>query len=274
MNAQTFLFIILLGIAVVLEIIIFSTGASIINFIIALVVLLFAVLAFATKYYTYLMLPALRMKGRSIVINPDEPFIMAPGGNAIVMREGNFTYASAFIKIPVYRSSTEMSDEEKAAFSRLFGRMLTLTTTPIKISAQLYPVNKDEYINNIKSRLDVAEEQYAKLSVDKSIPKSESERLRGEVTMWRNLYDNISAAQAQTMVVYAMLTARGGSEEEAVNLAYQQADELTAGISSILGVNAYVIKDREILEFIEPNYMIPVETINERIRQRTIKQGV
>ena len=92
--------------------------------------------------------------------------------------------------------------------------------------------------------------------------------------MWRNLYDNISAAQAQTMVVYAMLTARGGSEEEAVNLAYQQADELTAGISSILGVNAYVIKDREILEFIEPNYMIPVETINERIRQRTIKQGV
>ncbi len=273
-DAKTLMFVILIGAAFILEIVIFAIPIPLIASVIAIIVLLCSIVGFSTKYYTYLLLPALRMKGRAIVLNADEPFIMSPSGNAIVIREGDSVYASSFVRIPIYRSATEMVDEEKAAFASMFGRLLTSTTEPVKLSAQMYIINKDDYINKIKARLNAAEERYSRLIANKTVDKGSSERIRGEVTMWRNLFENLSSSRSQALLVYGMVSAMGGSEEEAVNLAYQKAEEFAAGASAVLGVNAYIVRGDEILTLIEPNYMIPVETVSERIMQKNVEEAI
>jgi hypothetical protein len=60
-----------------------------------------------------------------------------------------------------------------------------------------------------------------------------------------------------------MVTALGGTEEEATTLAVQQADELASGISAILGLTTYIVQGEELLTFIEPDHMIPFNTISE-----------
>jgi hypothetical protein len=237
-----------------------------VKFLLVLAALAFDILAFSTKLYMDFFIPFLKMKGRTVVIDTDEPFRMAPSNNAIVVRKGADIFASAFVTIPTYRSATEMNQDEKIDFARLFSRALTLTKLPVKFGAQLYVINKDEYINNIKRKLDEAEERYQTVSISKTASKSESERIRGEVTMWHNLFESVNKVKSQALEAYAMTTAQGGTEEEAINLALQQADEIAAGISAIFGVQANIVEGADILRFIEPDYMIPFVTVSEQMR--------
>ena len=78
----------------------------------------------------------------------------------------------------------------------------------------------------------------------------------------------------QALEAFAMVTAQGGNEEEAVSLALQQADELASGVSAVFGVTATILEGEEMLKFIEPDYMIPIATVSEQIREKSVSQGV
>ncbi|MEM0094823.1 MAG: hypothetical protein QXE33_03525 [Candidatus Micrarchaeaceae archaeon] len=270
---RTVFFVAFLGASLVL--LLFSTLAPgyILRFVLVLFALISDVIAFSTRFYTYIFMPIFRMKGRRIVLKGEEAFVLAPGGNAIVVRDGADVYATAFVKIPIYRSSTEMSDEEKVEFARLFGRVMTLSKTPVKITTQVYIIDKDEYLNKIRSKLNDAEENYQKLSSDKSSPQNLLDRAKGEVTMWQNMLENIGKAKSRMQVSYAMVTALGGNEEEAINLATQRAEELAAGIGAIYGVTASLANAADILTFIEPDHAIPFSSISEEMKQKTIEAG-
>ena len=243
-------------------------------FVLGLVSLLLAVVAFSTKYYTYLYIPAMKMKSNNIVISDSEPFIMSPSGTSIVVRDENGVYATSFIMIPLYRSGTEMSDQEKLDIARLFSRILTVSKSTLKISSQLYIVNKDEYISKIRQRLEQSEAKLRSVSTEGFETNQSAERARGEVTMWHNLLNNVSSSKSEALITYAMVSASGGNEDEASSIAYQRAEEVASGISAILGVTAYVAHGAEILKFIQPESMIPVETVNEMIRQKSVAEGV
>ncbi|MDE1854806.1 MAG: hypothetical protein KGH57_00590 [Candidatus Micrarchaeota archaeon] len=266
--SQRFLFALLIMLSFIFIIMTYVlTVDPIIKLALAAIGLAVDVVAFSTKLYMSFFIPFMQMKGRNAVIDDTEPFTLAPSGNAIVVRKGSDIFASAFIKIPAYRSSTEMNAEEKVDFSRLFSRALTISKVPVKFGAQLYVINKDAYISNIKNKLDEAEGRYQSASVSKDVPKSESERIRGEVTMWHNLFDNVNKVRSQSLDAFAMVTAQGGSEEEATNLAVQQADELASGVSAVFGVTASIIEGEEILKYLEPDYMIPLATVSEQMRE-------
>ena len=273
LSMRTVFFVAFLGASLVL--LLFSTLAPgyILRFVLVLFALISDVIAFSTRFYTYIFMPIFRMKGRRIVLKGEEAFVLAPGGNAIVVRDGADVYATAFVKIPIYRSSTEMSDEEKVEFARLFGRVMTLSKTPVKITTQVYIIDKDEYLNKIRSKLNDAEENYQKLSLDKSSPQNLLDRAKGEVTMWQNMLENIGKAKSRMQVSYAMVTALGGNEEEAINLATQRAEELAAGIGAIYGVTASLANAADILTFIEPDHAIPFSSISEEMKQKTIEAG-
>jgi hypothetical protein len=228
----------------------------------------------STRFYTYIFGPILRMKNRTIILDNEEPFILSPSGNAVISREGERVYATVFIKIPIYRSATEMSDEDKADFARLFSKIVTLSMTPFKISSQMYIINKDDYINSIRDKLNNAENLYQKFINDKNVAPNLLERVKGEVTMWHNLLESIGRTQSNALMNYVSVTASGGTEEEAVSLAIQQADELAAGIGATLGTQAYVLTGEEIFLVTQPEYMIPFSTVSEEMRQRSIEEGL
>ena len=272
--SQRMLFITAMLVPVVFLILIFLIPIPPLGkFICALLALFTDLIAFSTKYYTYIFMPFIHMKNRTIILSSDEAFVMAPSGNAIIVRNEDGIFASAFVRIPSYRSATEMSPEEKVSFSRLFSRAVTLTKTPVKFASQLYVINKDEYIGNIRGKLNEAEERYQNLAVNQEVQKSDSERVKGEVTMWHNLYDNVSKTKSQALEAYAMVTAQGGNDEEASNLALQQADEIATGLSAVFGIGASVVEGEELLKFVEPDHMIPSVTISEQIMESSLGTG-
>jgi len=243
--------------------------------IIFLIVALFVdILAASTRYYTYLFIPFTKIKDKTIVLSNEEPFYLAPSGTALIIREGNDVYATAFIKIPIYKSATEMNDEEKVEFARLFSRIVSLSRTPLRISAQMYLINKDDYIAKIRDRLNLVEENYQKASVDKSTTPGAIERLKGEVTMWHNLLESIGRIQSHALINYASVTALGTTEEEATSLVTQQAEEISAGIGAVLGINAPLMTGEEILLVTQPDFTIPFSTVSESIRQKTVEEGL
>ncbi len=245
------------------------------DFVFAIIALIFAVIAFSTKYYTYLYIPALRSKNRNIVLNSREAFILSPSGTSILVHDENGTYASAFVKIPIYRSATEMTTEEKTDFSRLFSRLLTLSKSTVKFSTQMYLVSKDEYITKIHAKIEQSEERLRNITSEQAKQQGGvADRVKGEVAMWHNLLNSISSSRSSSLLSYAMVSAEGGNDEEASAIAYQRAEEIAAGISSVMGVTAYVAKGDELLTLIEPEYMIPVETVNEMIRQKSMAEGI
>jgi hypothetical protein len=271
--SQRFLFAVLLIITFLLLAFTYVLPPDLLlKIVLAIFCLFFDLIAFSTKLYMDFFIPFLTMKNKNVVVSEAEAFTMSPSGNAIVVRKGSDLFASAFIKIPAYRSATEMNAEEKIDFSRLFSRALTITKNTVRYGAQLYVINKDAYINNIKDKLDEAEERYQSATMSKDIPKAESERIRGEVTMWHNLFESVNKMRSQALEAFAMVTAQGASEEEASNLALQQADELAAGISAVFGINSTIMEGEELLKFIEPDYMIPLATISEQIRQRSVSE--
>lgn len=248
------------------------TFSTIVKLVMVLVALLVDILAFSTKFYTQFFIPFLQMKGRVVTLNDSEAFTLAPTGNAIIVRKGSDVYASAFIKIPSYRSATEMSPEEKVDFSKMFSRVMTLSSVPVKFASQMYVINKDSYIGSIRSKLNEAEERYSGISLNKGASKEQVERTKGEVTMWHNLFDHVSKTRSQSLEPYAMITSQGGNEEEAINLALQKADEVATGISALFGINATIIEGEEMLKFVEPDYMIPVVTAAEQLRGAVARQ--
>ncbi len=274
-NFKTLLFALLLSISFV--IIVISQLAPIDDaskILLTMIAALSDVLAFSVRYYSYLYLPFVKMKNRTAILSYDEPYYFSPANNAIIVRDNDTIYASAFIKIPIYKSSTEMGDEEKADFARTFSKVIALGKTPYKMVTQLYIVNKDRYLDQIKEKLNIAESMFRELSSKKGTDPNELEIAKGELTMWHNLFDNIIRVQSSGLMTYAMVTASGGTDDEAVNLALQQAEEVSAGISSTLGVNTSLATENEIRLMIEPDFIVPYSTISEQIKQRTAEESV
>lgn len=268
-NTKTLVFAVLVGASFMLAFVIFAIPSKYfyVSFVLAIIALALDIVAFSTKYYSYLILPLLHMKGGTVVIDPDEAFYLSPTGKAIVIRGENEVKASAFVKIPIYMSATEMSDDQKLNFAKMFSRVVTLSRYPVKLTSQLYVINKDEYIGAISKKLNEAEERYNALNSDKSTSSAMLNRVNGEVTMWHNLFDSVSKAHSNAQLAYAMVSSVGGNEEEAVNSALQRAEELAAGIGAVLGVVATVAEGQEMLSFVEPDYMIPPTTVTEMMKR-------
>lgn len=263
-------FVILAGIGIILAVAeeFVPPAYAIIGVVVAAVALLFAVLAFAIKDYSYLIDPLLHMKGRTLVLDSNEPFYMSANGKSIVIRQGSTVYATSFIKIPIYKSSTEMSEEERFNFATVFSRAISISTIPIRISSQLNLVNKYEYLQLITDRLNEVEDRYNSMLNNRDTDKQVVDRVKGEVNMWHNLLDSMTKANSQSQMAFATVSASGGTEDEAVNLVSINAEEISAGLSAALGVQATIAIGEEMLLFVEPDYLIPTNatnTINETI---------
>lgn len=272
---QYLLFVSLLGVCIVLLLAVVTSGFSPeIKLGLTALALIVDMVAFSTRFYSYIFFPFLRAKNGTIVLNKDEQFIISPLGNSLIVREGSKVYATAFVKIPIYRSATEMSDDEKIDFARLFGRIATISRNPFMLTSQVYAINKDDYINRIREKMNEAEEKYQNITSEKNLQQSTVERIKGEVTMWHNLLDSILRAQSQALVSYITVTAEAGNEEEATTLASQRADEISAGISSILGVTAAIATGPEILLLTQPEYLIPFSAASSQMQQSAAPGGL
>jgi hypothetical protein len=238
-----------------------------IKILLLIIALAFDVLAFSSRRYSYLIVPLFKQRRKRIVLSNEEPYIMSTSEDAIIRKEGDEYIATVYISIPIYRSATEMDESGKVEFSRQISRLIGISTDPIRFTSEMYVMDKDSYIQSLRDAISMAEEEEAKLSQSNADEKK-IEMVRGKIAMWRNILQNSTVESSLELVSYAAISAAGGKEYEAISLAQQKAREAMSGIGSTFGVTPSIVTGKEILKFVEPEYLVPFSTAEEEIEEK------
>ncbi len=261
---------ILLGIVMLAPSLIIPAYIKIIIFIIAL---LFDAMAFTSRYYSYILSPLFKQHKKHLVLSNENPYWLAQSGDTILKKSGEDFIATVYISIPVYRSATEMGDDEKLDFAQQISRLVGLAKVPTRYTTELYVMNKDSYIQKLKETITMTENEEAELQ-SHDAPKNELDRVRGKLAMWRNMLDSISKGYSFELSTYITVSATGSKEYEASSLAQQKARELMSGVGSIFGVPPSIITGTDLLRFVEPEYLIPISTVTEQISKNIQEQVI
>jgi hypothetical protein len=260
----------LLGIAFILPAGILFVVPKLILLILAIIA---DILAFSSRYYSYLILPAARQRTKHVVINDQSPYWISTTGDCIVRKQSDEYVATAYINIPLYVSASEMSDEDKLRFTNQVSRLVGISKEPVRFSTELYLMNKDIYIQKLKDTINQIENDQSKLIESGTATPGQLEHTRGKLAMWKKMLDNISTGVSLELGTFAAISARGVKEFEAITIVQQKARELMSGIAATLGIPPNVVTGNDILKYIEPEYLIPYSTITEQI-SRTVQKEV
>jgi hypothetical protein len=231
------------------------------------------VMAVASRYYTYMIMPLIQQRKRDVVLSDEIPYHLSTNGDAIIRKEGEEYFATAYVSIPLYRSASEMSPDEKISFDSQIARLTTIIKTPVRFTTEMYVMNKDSYISTLRDTVDKKEGEEAKLMQDVNADPKMLNRTRGELTMWRNMLESVSSSPSFEIVTYAAVAAHGYKEYEAAAAVQQRASEIMAGIGSQLGVMPGIVTGEDLLKFVEPEYLIPYSTVSEQINENLVKEG-
>ncbi len=261
----------LLMISAILLIIAVALPASIIPYFAKLILLFVAVLidilAFSSRYYSYLLMPMLKQRGKHIILSKEDAYWISTSADSILRRNKEDYIATVYISIPLYLSATEMPDEQKLEFSRQVSRLVGIARDPVRFTSQMYVMNKDLYIQQLRDAINMSENEEAELEQKPDVNKDAVERAKGKTAMWRNLLDSISKDLSFELINYASVSGVGSKEYEAVSIAQQKARELMSGIGSIFGITPSIITGMQLKKFIEPDSLIPFSTVTERINK-------
>ncbi|MCL4403673.1 MAG: hypothetical protein M1500_00275 [Candidatus Marsarchaeota archaeon] len=223
-------------------------------------------LAFTSRYYSYLLGPMIKQRKKPVILSKENAYWLSPSSDSIMRKENETFVSTVYVSIPVYSSATEMSDEQKLNFVNQVSRLVSTAKDPTRFTTQLYVMNKDAAIQTIRAAQNDAETEEARL-VQSNAKQSEVERAKGKSSMWRGMMDNIGSVTSYELFSYACVSASGMKEFEASSLAQQKAKELMAAIGATFGVSPSIVTGTELLKLVEPEYLIPVSTMHEKINK-------
>ena len=261
---------VLMGIVMFVPSLLLPSYIKIILFLISLVL---DAMAFSSRYYSYLIGPLLKHRKKHVILSNENPYWLAQSGDTILRKAGENFIATVYISIPLYRSATEMEDDEKLDFSQQISRLVGLSKDPMRYTSEHYVMNKYSYIQKLKERITMTENDEAELQ-SKDAPKNELDRVRGKLAMWRNMLDSIGKGFSFELSTYMTVSATGAKEYEASSLAQQKAKELMSGVGSIFGVPPSIITGPDLLRFVEPEYLLPISTVTEQISKNIQEQVI
>ncbi len=276
MDNRIFMFLGLFALSIIVLIVIISVPLDYMSPIEKLALLIVAFffdsLAFSTRFYSYLFMPMLKQRRRNVVLNSEEAYWLSSSTDSIIHKEGEDYIATVFIKVPLYRSGTEMTDQEKFEFTNQIARIVSSSSSPARFTSQLHIMNKDEYISTLRGTASASESEEAGL-LSRSAPDTEVNRIRGKSSMWHHMLDNVSRTISLELVNYVSVSASGIKEFEAIAAAQQRAREMMSAIAAVFGISPSVITGEAILRFVEPEYLIPYSTATEQIT-KSIREEV
>ncbi len=273
MDIKYIIFMAFLLISLVIVVIIIAIPISVLPSYVKLLLLVLAmlmdVLAFSSRYYTPFIVALIQQRKRDIVLNDESTYWLSASGDAVIRKTDNGFSATIYIAVPLYKSATEMTDEEKENFGKQVANLFTITNDPVRYTVQLNMVDKEEYMQNLKDTANKEEDILAK-KIDENAPQKEIEMEKGKVAMWRNIIDYISKTRSYELVQYATVSGIDETELDAISIAQQRAKNIIAGVSSVLGVTPYIVTGNDLLKFFEPEHIIPYYTATEELSKNVM----
>lgn len=246
-----------IGISMLGAIGIFIGGDSILKPLFVILVAGGAVGAVALYKYGYFIIPLITSRSKVVQIMEGN-FEIPPAQDVVLKQVGGLYYASSYLNVRVYESTTEKSPEENVIYSEYFERAISSVRFPAKFALMVYV--KDMSQHRLKLETKHAEAQL-RLAREREKPEPDVlrvDRYEKEVSYYSSQLNRmVSGVKPMGAISYVMTTAVGISKEAATAAAKTQANELRATISNALNVEVVPLQGDEMLRCFNWEHAIP-----------------
>jgi len=246
------------GVSALLVVLMFITGGlgQLTTFIIIIAAALSTIGLILFKY-GYWIVPFLTRRVRVIDVIEEQYQVTTPQ-DAVVKKIGNTYYASMFIHVKIYESTTEKSDEEKYAFMDLWERAISSLKFVTKFCISSYVKDLSKYKEIIEGRKADAQ---LRLATEKGKPEPDKhtiETIEREIAMWENMASKLMVGDNPiSQITYIMTTGEGATEDMALAAAKNQANEIKSTISTTLNAEVAVLTGDDMKRCFEWEYLMP-----------------
>jgi len=232
-------------------------GAGILQTVAAFFAAACAILSFVIWKWGYLFIPFFTKRMNIIEVH-DGLWETTPAQDAIVKKIGDLYYASVFLHLKMYRSTTEKTQEENVIYVDSFERAISNIKYPVKIGEVLYAKEIGKYREDVETR-----RYEAQLKLQREREKTEPDvlaldRLEKEVSMWEaQLNRIISGERPMGLIAYAMTTGSGITKDAAVAISKNQAAELKTLLANALNIEVAYLYGEDMKKCFELEYFVP-----------------
>ncbi|MFH0927760.1 MAG: hypothetical protein V1822_04230 [Candidatus Micrarchaeota archaeon] len=235
----------------------FISGGGPLAPIAALLAFLGGVAAVAVFKYGYFIIPFLTQKGKIIQIM-EGGYEIPPAQDVIIKNVGGTYYASAYLGVKIYESTTEKSQEENVVYSEYFERAISSVRFPVKFAMMVYVMDMSRHRTKLETKHAEAQLRLAREREKPDPDVLKLDRYEKEVSMYEmQIHRLVSGFKPMGAITYLMTTALGLSKEAATAAAKTQANELRATISNALNVQVVPLQGDEMLRCFEWEHIIP-----------------
>lgn len=203
----------------------------------ALVSLIFALIAYLFNRWGHLYVPI--FQGRRNIKRKYNVEI-APSGDAIFQQKGMDYVATIYMKLDVYETMTNKTDNDVLEYSSYFERAISTLKDPIKITTMIFDKDMKHYINQIDSQRIEIENMLAQEKSSKKPNPIMLEVLERKKLMWDRRLDALYKNEIKPRGIEYILavTGSGASSEAAMSNARIKAREIKANFKSGMNINA------------------------------------
>lgn len=235
----------------------FISGGGPLAPIAALLAFLGGVSAVSIYKYGYFLIPFLTQRGKIIQIM-EGGFEIPPAQDVIIKNVGGAYYASAYLGVKIYESTTEKSPEENMVYSEYFERAISSVRFPVKFAMMAYVMDMSNHRTKLETKHAEAQLRLAREREKPDPDVLKLDRYEKEVSMYEmQMHRLISGFKPMGAITYLMTTAVGFSKEAATAAAKTQANELRATISNALNVQVVPLQGDEMLKCFNWEHVIP-----------------
>ncbi|MDD5023016.1 MAG: hypothetical protein PHU63_02505 [Candidatus ainarchaeum sp.] len=246
-----------IGIAAVGTFLSIIGGGSILSLIGGLFAGLGAVFALIIMKYGYIFIPLITQQAK-ITTLVEGTYEISPSQDSIVKKVNDEYYASMFLVLKVYESSTEKSTEQKMMYNEYFERAISNLRYVTKIAYMIYVEDISKKRKDLETK---KAEAQLRLSKEKEKPDPDVlkiDRYEREVVKYNNEIDKlIKGEKPMGILAYCMTSAKGMSKEAAIAEVRAQAKELRTHLANSLNVEVEQLTADEMLKCFEWERFFP-----------------
>jgi len=215
--------------------------------------------ACATLFYRYgyFVVPLLTSR-TNIVQIMEGNYEIPPAQDVILKQVGGLYYASAYLNVRIYESTTDKSPEENVIYSEYFERAISSVRFPVKFAMTVYVKDMSKHRLSLETK---HAEAQLRLSREREKPDPDVlklDRYEKEVGYYEGQLNRlVSGVKPMGAMTYLMTTAIGVSKEGATAAAKTQANELKATVSNALNVEVVSLQGDEMLKCFDWEHIIP-----------------
>ncbi len=235
----------------------FISGGGALAPIAAIICVLGAVSAVAIYKYGYFILPFLTRQGNVVQIMEGN-YEIPPAQDVILKAVGGIYYASSYLGVKIYESTSEKSPEENAVYSEYFERAISSVRFPTKFAMMVYVMDLTKHRTKWETRHAEAQLRLAREREKPDPDVLKLDRFEKEVAMCEQQIQRlVSGFKPMGAITYVMTTATGISKESATAAVKAQASELRATIGNALNVEVVPLQGDEMLRCFDWEHIIP-----------------